>query len=276
MPLNPFYTYIIGADRPVGQLLARALAAENYLYRGFGMESRERIAMQGNGQPYFVLAPSVFSDVDLHEAEYWIESLLEQDAPIIFVSSLAVFGAQPGIRHGEESERFADSVLARRLLQLEERVRASHRHLILRVGMSFSVQAGDFAHALLTTIRDRRELVVDDVELFSPTPDDDIATVLLALLKQVDCAGSLWGTYHFCGVEPITSYGFAEALLAEAGQYEDLSDVLLLAEEGAFKPAIRVPCGNNTGIFYGFGIQKKAWREGLGRLVRRYYRVGNS
>jgi dTDP-4-dehydrorhamnose reductase len=273
LPVNPFHTFIIGAERPVGQFLARALAAENYLYKSYSIEGRERIAVQCSGQPFFVLTPSVANPGDLHEVEFWIDALEEHDAPIIMLSSLAVFSAQSVGKHPETSTRFGDSDLARRLLSLEQRVRQCRRHIILRIGQDFSVQAGDFAHALLTTIRDRGELMVDDAELLNPTPDDDVAMVLLAMLKQADCSDDLWGTYHFCGVDAVATFAFAEALLAEAGQYEDLSQVRIEGCAGGFKPALWVPCGDVTSLFYTFGIKRKPWRSGLGRLVRRYYRA---
>ena len=73
-------------------------------------------------------------------------------------------------------------------------------------------------------------------------------------------------------MEAASSYAFAEALLAEAGQYENLTDVELGSEEGATMPAVWVPQGDTTHLFYTFGIKPKPWRKGLSRLVRRYYR----
>ncbi|MCY0964466.1 sugar nucleotide-binding protein [Parathalassolituus penaei] len=273
MPINPFHTLIIGADRPLGQYLARALAADNLHYKSYSIEGRERVAILGSGQPFFVLTPALANGSDIEDALYWIETLEEHDAPIVLVSSLAVFAPQNQARHTETSTRFADNDHARRLLALEQRVKQCRRHLILRVGQSFSVQAGDFAHALLMALRDRVELTVDDVEFFCPTPDDDIATVLLAMMKQADCSDDLWGLYHFCGVEPVNAFGFTEALLAEASQYEDLSNVRLESGAGGFRPVWQVPCGDVTHLFYTFGIKRRPWRSGLGRLLRRYYRA---
>lgn len=274
MPVNPFYTLIIGADRPLGQCVARTLAADSLHYKSYAITGRERINVQSSGQPFFVLTPSVASLSDIDDAFYWVDALEEHDAPIVLVSSLAVFAPlAAGGKIAESSTRYANSGQAQRLLALEERVRQCRRYLILRVGQSFSVQSGDFAHALLTALRDRGAVTVDDVELFNPTPDDDIAAVLLAMLKQADCSDQLWGTYHFCGVEPVSAFGFAEALLAEASQYEDLSHVRLESETGSFRPAWHVPCGDVTLLFHTFGIKRRPWRPGLGRLLRRYYRA---
>ncbi|WP_221801025.1 sugar nucleotide-binding protein [Oceanobacter mangrovi] len=273
MPINPFYSFVIGADRPVGQHLARVLAQENYLYKGLGIESQERFAMHSGGQPFFVLTPSIFNSADWTEIDAWAERAEEYDAPLVLVSSLAVFQPAADHRYSEQESSFADTPIAQVLLAAEERVRKLRRHIILRIGQPFSVQAGDFAHQLLTTLRQQQHLLLDDGETFSPTPEDDVAAVLLAILKQADCTDELWGTYHFNGVEPVTAYAFAEALLSEASQFEDFSEARLESTEQGSKPLVMVPDADVSRLFHTFGIKRKPWRAGLGRLVRSYYRV---
>ncbi|MDP2505754.1 sugar nucleotide-binding protein [Oceanobacter sp. 3_MG-2023] len=273
MSVNPFYSYVIGADRSIGQCLTRVLAAENYVYKGLAIERQERLSVQSTGQPFFVLVPSLYHPGDLSEVLAWVDLADKHDAPVVLVSSLALFAADDSHRFSESDEQYSSSELGMLLQEVEQRIRQCRRHLILRVGQTFSVQAGDFAHALLTRIRDSGQIEVDDQRTFSPTPDDDIASVLLAMLKQADCSDELWGTYHFCGVEPVTSYAFAEALLAEAGQFEDLSCARLIEHSDGISPAIWTPNGDVARLFHTFGIKRKPWRTGLGRLVRRYYRA---
>lgn len=273
MPISSFYSFIIGANRPVGHFLTRSLAAQNLAYKGYALDQRERIKVLSNARPFFVLVPSLFHQEDYAHIPYWLEQAEEQDVPVVFMSSLAVFRAKADAVWKEQDEEFADTELAADLLALEDLVRKNHRHLILRIGQGFSFMADDFANRLLTRIRDDQVLTLDMQRRFSPTPGDDIADVLIAILKQAACCDDLWGTYHFSGVEPVASYAFAEALLAEAGQYEDLSGVELKSQEGATMPAVWVPVGDNTQLFHTFGIKPKAWRKGLSRLVRKYYRA---
>ena len=276
MAVNPFYSYIVGADRPVGKHLMRTLAAEHLVYKGVAMESRERFSLQATGQPFFILTPSVYQPGDFDEAMSWVDIAEEHDAPVVLLSSLAVFNYDPKVRYSEEDDDWADTAMAHQLRALEQRVAGCRRYIILRVGQQFSVQFGDFAHNLLTRIREEHLVSVNDDKLFSPTPDDDIAAVIVAMLKQADCTDELWGTYHFCGVDVVTPYSFAEALLAEASQYEDLSEARLEINPDGLAPALCAPNADLSNLFYTFGIKQKTWRHGLGRLVRRYYRAEES
>ena len=273
MPISSFYSFVIGANRPVGHFLTRSLVAQNLGYRGYSLDQRERIPVLSNARPFFVLVPSLYMPEDYVHIPYWLEQAEEQDIPVVFMSSLAVYRARSDAQWKEQDEDFADTPLAQDLLALETLVRKNRRHLILRIGQGFSFMADDFANRLLTRIRDEQVLTLDMQRKFSPTPADDVADVLIAMLKQASCCDDLWGTYHFSGVEPVASYAFSEALLAEAGQYENLSGVTLKSQEGSSMPEIWVPVGDNTLLFHTFGIKTKAWRKGLSRLVRRYYRA---
>lgn len=273
LAISSFHSFIIGANRPVGHFLTRSLASQDLMYKGFGLESRERLAMAAVGKPFFVLVPSLFHPDDYAHVPFWLEQAEEQDVPVVLLSSSAVFRARADAVYQENDEDYADHPLALDLLALETLTRNNRRHLILRIGQGFSLMADDFANRLLTAIRDEHSLSLDMQRKFSPTPADDIAEVILAMLKQAACSDDLWGTYHFCGVEPISSYAFAEALLAEAGQYENLSGVELKSQEGGLMPAVWAPVTDNTLLFHTFGIKPKAWRKGLSRLIRRYYRA---
>jgi len=273
LSISSFHSFVIGANRPVGQFLTRSLSAQNFSYKGYALDQRERISVLSNGRPFFVMTPSLFHPEDYQHIPFWLEQAEDQDIPVVLLSSMAVYRAKADVLWKETDDEFAETELAGDLLALEALVRRNHRHLILRIGQGFSFMADDFANRLLTEIREAEVITLDMQKRFSPTPADDISDVLQAMLKQAACCDDLWGTYHFCGVEPVSSYAFAEALLAEAGQYEDLSRVDLRSQEGATMPSVWVPPADNTHLFYTFGIKPKPWRKGLSRLVRRYYRA---
>lgn len=275
MSVSSFHALVVGANRPVGQFLTRSLSDQDLTYKGFGLEQRERVNVLSTGRPFFVLVPSLFHSDDYAHVPFWLEQAREQDIPVVLLSSLAVFRDRTDALWKEDDEDYAESDLAHDLLTLEDMVRSHRRHMILRIGQGFSLMSDDFATRMLSSIRDEQTLTLDMQRRFCPTPADDVADVLIAMLKQAACCDELWGTYHFNGVEAVSAYAFAEALLAEAGQYENLASVELKSQEGAAGPAIWVPPGDNTHLFYTFGIKPKAWRKGLSRLVRRYYRAGD-
>ncbi len=273
--VSPFHTYVIGAERPVGLYLTRLLAKENLYYKALSLGGEERLSEQSSGQPFFVILPSLNVPGDLDAADYWISVAREHDAPIVLLSSLQVYGCA-GLHDGETfselDEKYCSSMLEQRVLETENRVRECSRHLILRVGTPFSIQPGDISHQIMTAIRDDRSITLDSQVRFNPTSDDDTAMVLAAILKQADCVDSLWGTYHFAGTDGVTLYDFGEALVAEASQYEDLSDVRLNHGDSESLLLQVTACSDVSKLFYHFGIQHKPWRKGLSRVLSQHYR----
>ena len=261
--------FIIGAEFPVGQCLAK-LANELALpYTSRRLDSREQLSlpMGMSAAPLAIIAVSGEETENTGYIAEWIAQLIEQDIPIVLLSSAKVFKYNE-VGSLEEDEMTGDEGL----IALENQIRKQLRHLIVRVNQPFSFLSGDFAVQLLAQARSQDCLKLDNLIRIAPTPADDIAQILHALLQQISCDESLWGTYHYCSVESTTAYGFAEVLLAEARQYEDLAHVSLeeLADEDC-QPSETIL--DSKLIKHTFGIKPKPWRQALSRLMRRYYRA---
>lgn len=272
MGISSFHSHVIGADRPIGKQLTRLLAEQNLIYRGVSMDSTERQQLQSSARPVYILTPSLFNTKDIEASRFWLQRAIDEDALVILISTLAVFNACSG-EVNEDTEQSLDTELQRTIHELETFAQQNPQHIILRVGQVFSLESEDFAGKILNHIRLNPELALDMQKLFQPTPADDVANVVVAVLRQVNCSDSLWGTYHFAGVEATSSYGFAEALLSEARQYEDLSGACLTTQEGGMTPDVWTPVSDQTRLFYTFGIKRKPWRQGLARLIKAYYRA---
>ncbi len=261
--------FIIGAEFPVGQCLA-SLASELALpYTSRRLDSREQLSvpMGMSATPLAIIATSGEDSITGGHIAEWIELLSEQDIPMVLLSSAKVFDYNE-VGSLENDEMTGDE----RLIALETQARKQLRHLIVRVNQPFSLLTGDYAVQLLAKARSQECLKLDNLIRIAPTPADDIAQVIHALLQQISCDESLWGTYHYCSVESTTEYGFAEVLLAEARQYEDLAHVVLeeLDEEDC-SPTETIL--DSKLIKHTFGIKPKPWRQALSRLMRRYYRA---
>lgn len=273
--VNDFYTHLIGADRPIGQYLSRTLADENLPHKTVGFAGRERpfLQVQSSARPVYLLVPSLYHNADYEDALFWINMAKEEGATIFLVSSISICDSPSNEVVHEDWKVMAQDELSQLYLALEEKVKENAQHVILRTGQVFSFDRDDFSGQLLNAIRNEAEISLDIQRMFEPTPADDVATVVMAMLRQVHCSNELWGTYHFSGVESLSSYAFAEAILAEAGQYEDLSGVALLAQENRLQPSLWVPVSEHNKLFHTFGIKPKPWRMGLSRLVRQIYRA---
>lgn len=261
--------FIIGAEFPVGQFLA-ALASKLALpYTSRRLDSREQLSLPVgmSSSPLAIIAVSGEDDNNVGHIAEWIELLIAQDIPIVMLSSAKVFKYNE-VGSLEDDEMTGDEAL----IALENQARQQLRHLILRVNQPFSLLSGDYAVQLLAQARSQSGLELDNLTRIAPTPADDIAQVLHALLQQIGCDESLWGTYHYCSVESTTEYGFTEALLAEARQYEDLADIRLEElEDVRCDPSETIL--DSKRIKHTFGVKPKPWRQALSRLMRNYYRV---
>jgi dTDP-4-dehydrorhamnose reductase len=261
--------FIIGAEFPVGQCLAE-LASELALpYSSRRLDSRQSLTVPV-GMPSTPLAILAVAGEDAETVEHleaWIELLLEQDIPMVLLSSAKVFD------YNEVGSLEDDAMTGdKHLISIENEVRQQLRHLIVRVNQPFSLLTGDYAVQLLAKARSEGSLTLDNLIRIAPTPADDIAQVIHALLQQIACDESLWGTYHYCSVESTTEYAFAEVLLAEARQYEDLAHVVLEElDEDECRPSETIL--DSKFIKHHFGIKPKPWRKALSRLIRRYYRA---
>lgn len=270
--INRFQSYVVGANRPVGYFFSRMLASQNLPYTSFSFESREKISVKTSNKPFLVLLPVLEEKEDLDHISFWLEQAEEQDIPVFLLSSLVVYPAAEK-EWCEAAQAYSEHPLAQELLQIEERVKKNRRHLILRAGAVFSLMGKDFANQLFVTMRAKEKLVLDSKTLFNPTPADDVADVVLAMLKQANCQDTLWGTYHFNAVEPVASYQFSQALFAEASHYEKLGEAMFEESDSGNKPALWIPSSDNTKLFHHFGVKPKTWRKGLSRLVKRYYQI---
>lgn len=261
MSLSQFFTYVVGADAAVGKSLIRLLAEQHYRYKGISPENRERHSLQANARPFFVLTPSNSDLTQLNNFEFWIDIAQQQDGVILLVSSLSV-------NLDDDADNLPE---VKAMRQLEQLVQQHSQHLILRVGELFSLTSDDFATRLLQDLRNNDVVTMNDSGRFAPTPVSDVADVLMAIMKQCNCTDQLWGCYSFNGLEPTTAYGFAESLLAEAGQYEDFQSTSLISDPEGMKPNILIPLAEGQGLFHSFGIKSKPWRSGLHELIKRYY-----
>lgn len=259
--------FIIGAEFPVGQYLSELASKQALPYSSRLLDSQEPITLPvgASASPLAIIAIAGETPALAARIKQWIDLLIDNDIPMVLLSSAKVF------KYNEVGSLESDEMSGHSaLIDLENQARKQLRHFILRVNQPFSLSKEDFALHLLAQARSEGRLILDNLIRIAPTPADDIALIIHAVLQQIDCDESLWGTYHYCSVESTTEYAFAEVLLAEARQYEDLGHVQIeqLGDE---------ECESNETILdsrlikHTFGIKPKPWRQALSRLIRRYY-----
>ncbi|GIZ11696.1 sugar nucleotide-binding protein [Pseudomonas sp. NCCP-436] len=194
-------------------------------------------------------------------------------------SSYRVFDGARATAYSEKDEPLPLGGRGQALWRLEQSVRTyCPRHVLLRFGWLIDDSPeGVLGRFLRRAERDEALYLADD-RRGNPTPVDDAARVILAVLKQLDCASPLWGTYHYGGHEATTSLSLGQAVLGEAHQYRSqlVGEVLPQAHaarpDAADEPQHAVLVCKK--ILHTFGIKPRAWRSGVPALLDRYYRHG--
>jgi dTDP-4-dehydrorhamnose reductase len=192
-------------------------------------------------------------------------------------SSYRVFDGARVTAYSEKEEPRPLGARGQALLEFEQLVRrACPQHVLLRFGWLLDDSSDGLLGRFLQRAERDEVLYLADDRRGNPTPVDDAARVILAVLKQLDCASPLWGTYHYGGHEATTTLALGQAVLSEARQLRSN----LLEEISAQAHASRADAAEEPQhavlackkILHTFGIKPRAWRTGLPALLDRSYR----
>nr|MBF0681432.1 sugar nucleotide-binding protein [Pseudomonas sp.] len=192
-------------------------------------------------------------------------------------SSYRVFDGARTTAYNEKDEVAPLDSRSRALYRMEQSVRSlCPRHVLLRFGWLLDDSQDGLLGRYLQRLEHREEFFLADDRRGNPTPVEDAARVILAVLKQLDCGAPLWGTYHYGGHEASTPLVVGQAIYAEAAKYREFSlegmSAIAHADcpDAADEPQHGVLACKK--IFNTFGIKPRAWRAGLPHLLECYYR----
>ncbi|ARU87081.1 sugar nucleotide-binding protein [Pseudomonas sp. M30-35] len=223
----------------------------------------------------------VVSEARLAGQERAVERLAElckyHEIRLIQPSSYRVFDGARATAYSEKEEPVPLGLHGQALWRLEQSVRAvCSRHVLIRFGWLLDSSAEGLMGRFLARAEREEVLYLADDRRGNPTPVDDAARVILAVLKQLDCQVPLWGTYHYGGHEATTSLALGQALLSEARSFRsNLVDDIAAQAHAARPDAAEEPqhavlaCKK---ILHTYGIKPRAWRAGLPNLLDQYYR----
>lgn len=199
------------------------------------------------------------------------------DSILIQPSSYRVFDGSRATAYNEKHENSPLSPRGQALVRMEQSVRAICSHyIILRFGWLLDDSLDGMLGRVLQRAQAHESMEMADDRRGNPTPVDDAARVLLAILKQLDCSAPLWGTYQYGGQEAATTLAVAEAILQEAEAWRPEINLDVIPRPHAyFADAVIEPQHGvleSTKITHTFGIKPRAWRTGLADLLDSYYR----
>lgn len=190
-----------------------------------------------------------------------IKACRQANVPLMQLSDSQVFDGTGGGRHREDEELLAASKLGRLLVKMEEQLQAYERHIVLRTGPLFSGRGDDLLTRLLPRLEQPGAVSLAKNGKCCPLHVTDLARVVSAIIDQLSCGCEAWGVYHYSSTEPVSSYQFAETVLAVVSQYRDAGDHSLMLEPAdASDPEWQRPLLNCEKILDTFGIKQLPWR----------------
>lgn len=203
-----------------------------------------------------------------------------QGIALIHASSYRVFDGTKQDAYTEKDPTNPVGVLGTSRLQAEQQIRERcPRHIILRLSWLISDRRPNMLRRIVDQMLTQKEVFVTPDQLGCPTPADDAARVIVALLQQLDCGAEPWGTFHYSSSEPVSENSFAEILVAEASQYQELKVRKLVMAKMDSREGIKPPANgslDSTLILNTFGVHTRPWRSSLSRIIREHYGPSSS
>jgi dTDP-4-dehydrorhamnose reductase len=190
--------------------------------------------------------------------------------PIIQLSTDYVFDGNQREPYREIDQPNPKTAYGRSKLEGEFLVRDYDKHIILRVAWVFSAEGENFVTKMFRLLQERGPVKVVDDQLGSPTSASSIAITISEILSQYKVKKDLnWGTFNFCGNEPVTRYEFTKQILK-------LLDVAALAtllpcKTSEFQTRAPRPMNSamvNDKIFRVFGIGACDWKDDATTVVK--------
>ena len=149
--------------------------------------------------------------------------------------------------------------------------RTDCRFLIIRTAWVFSEYGSNFFKTMLRLGAERDSLSIVGDQIGCPTYAQDIASLVVGLLPQIESDNVAIGVYHFCGDTPCSWYQFAKEIFSQAKSfgYQTPKQIKSIVTKDYPTPAARplysvLDCAK---IQSTFEIKKSNWRHGISRAL---------
>jgi len=179
-------------------------------------------------QPDLVINLAAYTAVDRAESEsdqawaancagaaHIAASCGDNGTPLVHLSTDYVFDGAKGEPYNEDDRVNPLNVYGASKEAGERAVRAAApHHIILRTAWVYGAYGANFVKTMLRLGAERPVLKVVADQHGCPTAAADIATVLIAIARQIERGTPRWGTFHFTAAGSTTWHGFAEEVVA--------------------------------------------------------------
>jgi dTDP-4-dehydrorhamnose reductase len=192
--------------------------------------------------------------------------------PLIHISTDYVFDGSKQKPYRENDPIAPLSTYGLSKAESEDAVRrACPRHIILRTSWVYSPYGTNFVRTMLRLAAERSEIQIVNDQTGRPTAAADIADAISAILAATRQPNFTdWGTYHYCGRDIVTWFGFANVIFELAGRYGQRRPQLVPISTAAYPTAARRPAYSvlaTSKIEDTFSIAPRQLRESLGECM---------
>ena len=235
--------------------------------------------------PDIVVNAAAYTAVDLAETHeslayqvnhFAVDNLASQCEKIgsflIHVSTDYVFEGTASRPYNEQDKTNPQSVYGASKLAGEIAIqRTDCRFLIIRTSWVFSEYGKNFFKTMLRLGAERETLSIVGDQIGCPTYAQDIASLIVDFIPQIEKGRVESGVYHFCGNTACSWYQFAKEIFVQADQlgYRTPKQIQAIATKDYPTPAKRPEYSvfDCTKIENTFNISRSNWRFGIDRVL---------
>lgn len=197
------------------------------------------------------------------------------NVPMLHLSNAYVFDGEKKLGYNENDEPNPLGVYGKATLDGEQIVAEHNAHIIIRSGWLFGRWKKGLIKSWIRSCKRNDGQLNVSRRRFSPTHTGDLAAAILAVCRQVDCDATVWGTYHYSGLETKREIEFVQQTLKYAASHDEdiyqLLDSLRLNEKEARPPEILNSTLSSKKVFDTFGIKQKSWHGHLQDVIKSLY-----
>lgn len=291
---------VLGANSQLGRALVVTLQAEGIEYEALQsrdldlLKSSEVVKALSRVAPTQVINVATYANLEMAERDpaaarkcdivntQGVSTLAEVcrhlSLPLLHHSSSYVFDGLKLHPYTEDDETNPVCRYGQSKWYGERAIReAQPQHVILRTDWIFGRDRPRFFQQYIDVCKQHQGRLEVMNHRFSPTPANDVARVLLAIARQVDCNADVWGTYHYCALQPMGQEYFVEHVLQEAARYDEAL-AALLPELQITRLPVQPPYIPNTvlssqRLFETFGIKQRSRAAELHAVLQAIYGV---
>lgn len=205
--------------------------------------------------------------------ERLIQGCAASNTTLMMLSSARVFGGSKASAYTEKDEEAPAGALGKVQWDLERSLRTQCiQHIILRFSWLLDSSPEGPLMRLVSELKATNTLILPEEWRGNPTPVVDAARIILSVLKQLDCAAPVYGTYHYGSSEAATWIGFAQSVILElTGRGELEGETVIQSAAFDSLPALAGRPQNaallGRKLMMVFGIKPRSWRSQLPELL---------